>query len=283
MTTKPSKKRDPNRILKRSYDGLGKFHRFLAIPFILGGGFFLFSIIRTCLATEVDYSNPQFIATVIFMLIFIAVGFYIAFNRSDKSIEPDDIHSFYPKKEADKMSMDAAIFGIAFTSFPLVLFYAAGGGGAFIFFVVGTLVVVGISVTIYRLILAFRMLQQVRKFGNSHIQLTTPIVKKGDIVNIQFKNQELFKYVNSLDIYFRNIKEAWVSSDDSKVLKAIVLYENTKRTAIQATTTNFDLEIPQNEDVYVTDYFAAEPIYWELEVRNEEVGFESFFQIEVKA
>ena len=130
-----------------------------------------------------------------------------------------------------------------------------------------------------------------KPFGKAQVIVDPNPVSLGTVIKVEFINKFLFKKVKHIDVFLRNIEEFWqiedngVDKEDGSTNRVVRHYnhlhfESYKNIPLQSEQTIMDFELPLDR-VSKTDYTTNHPIYWELEISNEETGYYSRFFIEV--
>ncbi|MFK7924430.1 MAG: hypothetical protein AB8H47_20905 [Bacteroidia bacterium] len=138
-----------------------------------------------------------------------------------------------------------------------------------------------------KLFSALKLLVQARKFGKSQLELLDgPSYGLGEQVHFRVFNERLAPEVHDLNVYLRNIQETWdiggskkKEGKNSSGLVTEVIHEEVQSAVLNAKDGKISFTLPNFG--YPTQYLNPTPIYWEIIVENEEIGFEARFFIEV--
>lgn len=132
-----------------------------------------------------------------------------------------------------------------------------------------------------------KLLIQAGKYGKSQIELLNgPTYGLGDQVSFRVFNERLTPEVLAVSVYLRNIQETWdlggkqkKKGRNSSGLVTEIIHEEVQSAVLNARDGEISFILPSFG--YPTQYLNPKPIYWEVMVENEAVGFEARFFIEV--
>lgn len=214
-----------------------------------------------------------------FSTMFIIAGLSLLLQPKYTEARPTDPKIFSPSE------MSRSFFRQLLESLPTTVFiicfaygFATGmrGIGLFIGAILLLLIIVAL---LYALISAIQLQLQAKKYGTSKLHLLTPMLRLGDKVVLQFQNKKLYKSINEVDVYLWNIAEE-SEYPARKRLQTVFLYEEKQRLRLNKESLEIQFQIP-NEGVLATDFNRTPPTYWEVEVSRHDLGFYSYFHIDI--
>ncbi len=127
------------------------------------------------------------------------------------------------------------------------------------------------------------------KFGTSKLIHEDYFFKKGEVIGMFFQNEKLINYTDEITVTLKNIEEKFVPVRDTKNPRKVTKehkfychYVHTRKYTLEAKKIGLVFKLPLT-NCLATNYIPENPIYWEIEVKNEACGFHHRFIIDVLA
>lgn len=218
-----------------------------------------------------------------FSTMFILAGLSLLIQPKYTEARPTDPQIFSPNE------ISRAFFRQLLESLPTILFiicfaygFATGMRGIGLFIGAFLLLLI-IGALLYALIGAIQLQLQAKKYGISKLQVLSPMLGLGDKAVLQFQNKNLYKSIQEVDVYLWNIAEESIPSNRNRNrnrLQTVFLHEEQQRFRLNKGSLEIQFQIPY-EGVLRTDFDRTPPTYWEVEVSRHDLGFYSYFHIEI--
>jgi hypothetical protein len=263
-----------NRLQLSKTSASKKGSRVFGILLLIWAGVLIFILFQNSSeASSLNWLNIQDSAGIIFIVAFSAlllISAYFLLTAKEKVFDDTDrhTHSLWPlAKNAVRFGGTILLLLIPFT----LLLFAMDDDSTFRIFG-------GIVIGIFWIAMIFlgidiiQKIKRYKKFGVSVLISDKSSYKPGEVVKLKLYNDKL----NGQELIYslQNIHEFWEGggSDDSPTLRYETLFVTTKTGAVEQ---NIEFTIPRG-NTKPTCYNYTEPIYWSVEVYDNNEYFSQF-------